>query len=194
MQRPNILVVQSTSSSSQQSSTAMDTKNSKSQKTSVETTETDDAECAICFQPFTLKATLPGCGHSFCFLCIKGVARRRASCPLCRQPIHAEIFQDPVVMIDKNVSSTSQKTATSEDVHRDSGDCSGSSQHKNSPSAEGNEKQSVEATTEERNAISVRWFYQVLTAQILLDNRFPRYHRSDHSRREFSIDLNVFNF
>lgn len=28
--------------------------------------------CSICYEDFNFKTTLPDCGHSFCFLCIKG--------------------------------------------------------------------------------------------------------------------------
>ncbi|KHN83508.1 E3 ubiquitin-protein ligase [Toxocara canis] len=83
-----------------------------------------EEECSICCQPFTLKATLPDCGHSFCFLCIKGVARRRAACPLCRKPIVVEIFRDPILISDER--STSQPSCSQQVVREESpqGECS----------------------------------------------------------------------
>lgn len=52
-------------------------------------------DCAICYESFNFKTTLPACGHSFCFLCIKGVALRGGVCPLCRKPIRRGLFDKP---------------------------------------------------------------------------------------------------
>uniref|UniRef100_F1LCK5 E3 ubiquitin-protein ligase n=1 Tax=Ascaris suum TaxID=6253 RepID=F1LCK5_ASCSU len=65
-------------------------------------TNGSEEDCSICCQPYTFKATLPDCGHSFCFLCIKGVARRHGVCPLCRKPIFAGIFRDPILTTEDN--------------------------------------------------------------------------------------------
>ena len=40
-------------------------------------------ECSVCLQPFSNPVKLP-CGHSFCFLCVKGVATNNHNCALCR--------------------------------------------------------------------------------------------------------------
>ncbi|VDN06267.1 unnamed protein product [Thelazia callipaeda] len=54
-------------------------------------------ECPVCYQEFTYRTRLPDCGHEFCFLCIKGVALRNGSCPLCRKSIPRSLFLDPVL-------------------------------------------------------------------------------------------------
>ncbi|VIO95665.1 WWE domain containing protein [Brugia malayi] len=54
-------------------------------------------ECPICYQEFAYKTELPDCRHTFCFLCIKGVALRHGACPLCRKCIPCDMFRDPVL-------------------------------------------------------------------------------------------------
>ncbi len=49
-------------------------------------------ECSVCLQPFINPVKLP-CGHSFCFLCVKGVANVSHNCALCRyQSIKKMLF------------------------------------------------------------------------------------------------------
>lgn len=62
----------------------------------------NDDVCPICCQQYTFKTELPECGHKFCFLCIKGVALRNGTCPLCRKLIPRGIFRDPVIMTSNN--------------------------------------------------------------------------------------------
>eukprot|EP01006_Ploeotia_vitrea_P035410 TRINITY_DN65873_c8_g1_i1.p1 TRINITY_DN65873_c8_g1~~TRINITY_DN65873_c8_g1_i1.p1 ORF type:complete len:288 (+),score=142.71 TRINITY_DN65873_c8_g1_i1:18-881(+) len=65
----------------------------------------DDLEdCCICMEPMTLPFKTP-CGHTFCFLCLKGVSLRsqqniwggggggsKSQCPLCRADIDNKFF------------------------------------------------------------------------------------------------------
>ncbi|EYB92705.1 hypothetical protein Y032_0191g1327 [Ancylostoma ceylanicum] len=58
----------------------------------------DDDECPVCFQKMILPTAVPGCGHKFCFLCIKGAAIREGetTCPTCRGDVSPSIFKMPV--------------------------------------------------------------------------------------------------
>ncbi|VDD86606.1 unnamed protein product [Enterobius vermicularis] len=64
--------------------------------------------CSICYEDFNFKTTLPDCGHSFCFLCIKGVALRVGSCPLCRNPVQPSLFERPSFCSSDHASSSAQ--------------------------------------------------------------------------------------
>ncbi|MFH4974067.1 hypothetical protein AB6A40_000776 [Gnathostoma spinigerum] len=57
--------------------------------------DTTSEQCPICFCEFSVKTTLPSCQHSFCFLCIKGVALRHGTCPICRTCIPRRLFRNP---------------------------------------------------------------------------------------------------
>lgn len=43
--------------------------------------------CIVCYETITTtnKATIKGCSHEFCFICIKNWAQTSLSCPLCKQ-------------------------------------------------------------------------------------------------------------
>jgi len=67
-------------------------------------------ECSVCLQPFINPVKLP-CGHSFCFLCVKGVANVSHNCALCRKPFPRELIDKPNVLAlelrdDESISST----------------------------------------------------------------------------------------
>eukprot|EP00117_Sycon_ciliatum_P016819 scpid103729/ scgid16080/ E3 ubiquitin-protein ligase RNF146-A; RING finger protein 146-A len=53
-------------------------------------------ECAVCLLQCTLPLCLP-CGHTFCYLCAKGIAFRSRRCALCRQPIPDEVIARPQI-------------------------------------------------------------------------------------------------
>ncbi|VDN34485.1 unnamed protein product, partial [Cylicostephanus goldi] len=57
----------------------------------------DDDECTVCYQKMILPTTVPGCGHRFCFLCIKGAAAigNESNCPKCRGEVSDAIFKRP---------------------------------------------------------------------------------------------------
>lgn len=51
--------------------------------------------CSICYQEPPVNAIQLGCGHIFCYLCIKGAAETTGCCALCRHEIGVEFnFQD----------------------------------------------------------------------------------------------------
>lgn len=54
-------------------------------------------ECSICLQGLINPVKLP-CGHSFCFLCVKGVANINRTCALCRKPFPQEFIDKPTVL------------------------------------------------------------------------------------------------
>ncbi|CAF0869414.1 unnamed protein product [Adineta ricciae] len=54
-------------------------------------------ECSVCLQPLINPVKLP-CGHSFCFLCVKGVANVSHNCALCRKPFSRELIDKPNVL------------------------------------------------------------------------------------------------
>ncbi|XP_023946157.2 E3 ubiquitin-protein ligase RNF146 [Bicyclus anynana] len=56
-----------------------------------------DQDCAICLQKYHHPAELP-CGHVFCFLCVKGIARTSKKCAICRTNIPADYFDHPVLL------------------------------------------------------------------------------------------------
>ncbi|XGW22406.1 hypothetical protein V3C99_004992 [Haemonchus contortus] len=62
-------------------------------------TEDSDDECPVCAQKMILPTTVPGCGHKFCFLCIKGVVLRTNEhlCPMCRGEVSMSIFRSPAM-------------------------------------------------------------------------------------------------
>lgn len=53
-----------------------------------------DMKCPICQDKRRHPLTLP-CGHTFCYLCIKGVYARQRVCALCRQPIPSSCIMSP---------------------------------------------------------------------------------------------------
>ncbi|VDO41506.1 unnamed protein product, partial [Haemonchus placei] len=65
--------------------------------------EDSDDECPVCAQKMILPTTVPGCGHKFCFLCIKGkfmcaVFRTNEHlCPMCRGEVSTSIFRNPAI-------------------------------------------------------------------------------------------------
>ncbi|CAF1030248.1 unnamed protein product [Adineta steineri] len=67
-------------------------------------------ECSVCLQPLINPVKLP-CGHSFCFLCVKGVANVSHTCALCRKPFPRELIDKPNVLAielrdDESLTST----------------------------------------------------------------------------------------
>ena len=48
-----------------------------------------DQECAICYEPLTLRHNLSitPCGHYFCFQCITTSMYKLSTCPCCRKPL-----------------------------------------------------------------------------------------------------------
>ncbi|CAF3352852.1 unnamed protein product [Rotaria socialis] len=67
-------------------------------------------ECSVCLQPYVNPVKLP-CGHSFCFLCVKGVANMSHNCALCRNPFPRELIDKPKVLAlelrdDESITST----------------------------------------------------------------------------------------
>ncbi|KAK6052484.1 zinc finger, C3HC4 type [Cooperia oncophora] len=61
--------------------------------------DSDDDECPVCAQKMILPTAVPGCGHKFCFLCIKGAAFRTQErlCPMCRGNVSVSIFRSPAM-------------------------------------------------------------------------------------------------
>lgn len=53
--------------------------------------EDDKEDCPICYQPITLPYKL-GCGHCFCFLCLKRAYEDKKECPYCRGVISEDIY------------------------------------------------------------------------------------------------------
>ncbi|CAJ0920563.1 unnamed protein product, partial [Mesorhabditis belari] len=53
-------------------------------------------ECPVCTLKMIMPTAVNGCGHKFCFLCIKGVALENAGeslCPMCRGPVDINQFR-----------------------------------------------------------------------------------------------------
>jgi hypothetical protein len=48
---------------------------------------TPDMGCIVCYETITTtnKASIKGCSHEFCYICIKNWAQTSLSCPLCKQ-------------------------------------------------------------------------------------------------------------
>lgn len=76
----------------------------------------DSAKCPICLEALNLPLSLT-CGHTFCFLCIKGVSETHKvspykeddddpACPICRAPVNTDIV-DKATMTNINQSSHS---------------------------------------------------------------------------------------
>lgn len=66
--------------------------------TDVETSVDSDAEtkvCAICLEHPTFAVVTP-CGHTFCYLCLKGVLHtgHQFQCPYCRTPLNSSVLQN----------------------------------------------------------------------------------------------------
>lgn len=69
-------------------------------------------DCAVCLLPCTLPLSLP-CGHTFCYLCAKGIAFRTRRCALCRKSIPDDVIARP--RIDRSqLEPASLSRATSE--------------------------------------------------------------------------------
>ncbi|UJR22450.1 hypothetical protein I4U23_025508 [Adineta vaga] len=72
------------------------------------------ADCSVCLQSIVNPVKLP-CGHSFCFLCVKGVANVSHNCALCRKPFSRELIDKPNVLAatlrDDETLSTSNSTS-----------------------------------------------------------------------------------
>ena len=58
-----------------------------------------DQLCPICQDKIFHPITLP-CGHSFCYLCIKGVYARHGTCAMCRESIPDNCIIKPNAIID----------------------------------------------------------------------------------------------
>ncbi|KAK6026671.1 WWE domain protein [Ostertagia ostertagi] len=89
--------------------------------------EEDDDECPICAQKMILPTAVPGCGHKFCFLCIKGAAFRTQErlCPMCRGNVSTSIFRSPAmrnITIDMH---DPESPTVAEKPSRPKSDCSG---------------------------------------------------------------------
>ncbi|XP_063847848.1 LOW QUALITY PROTEIN: mucin-2-like [Scylla paramamosain] len=50
-------------------------------------------ECPICLGPFTLPLALE-CGHTFCMVCVKGIANTTKNCAICRRDIPRDMLMD----------------------------------------------------------------------------------------------------
>ena len=59
--------------------------------------------CPICQDKKLHSIKLP-CGHSFCYLCIKGVYARQRHCPMCRQPIPVDTITNPSSELNDKLS------------------------------------------------------------------------------------------
>lgn len=94
MRRPHKAAFSVSSENRKEKRVRVEMKEAEAKETDTSGSE-DDNECAVCCQEITYKTTLPDCGHSFCFLCIKGVALRKGACPMCRKEISGEMFKDP---------------------------------------------------------------------------------------------------
>ncbi|KAK2723026.1 E3 ubiquitin-protein ligase RNF146-like isoform X2 [Artemia franciscana] len=61
-------------------------------------------ECPVCLLPCSHPVELP-CNHTFCFLCIKGVAySAQRKCPMCRTPFPREILKNPKVINHEEIA------------------------------------------------------------------------------------------
>ncbi|RWS29977.1 E3 ubiquitin-protein ligase RNF146-like isoform X1 [Leptotrombidium deliense] len=56
-----------------------------------------DSHCCICLQKFVNPVKL-FCGHTFCFLCVKGAANVNKRCAVCRNEIPENYFEKPVLV------------------------------------------------------------------------------------------------
>ncbi|GAB1610765.1 E3 ubiquitin-protein ligase rnf146-like [Argonauta hians] len=59
-------------------------------------------ECAICLHPCEYPVQLP-CKHIFCFLCMKGSAKQRQRCALCRQEIPDSCIVNPPLLDEEQL-------------------------------------------------------------------------------------------
>ncbi|XP_064382254.1 E3 ubiquitin-protein ligase rnf146-like [Halichondria panicea] len=57
--------------------------------------------CCICQEKCVNPISLP-CSHTFCYLCVKGVAARGNKCALCRQRIPSGYLEDPQSVVNKD--------------------------------------------------------------------------------------------
>ncbi len=61
---------------------------------------TEEEPCCVCQEPCVNPVRLP-CSHTFCYLCIKGVAARSNKCALCRKHIPSGYLEDPQSLLAK---------------------------------------------------------------------------------------------
>ncbi len=73
-------------------------------------------ECCICQEKSVNPLVLP-CMHTFCYLCIKGVAARQKRCALCRSPIPPELIEKPLVTNKEEIKSTIEESHDTEAHH-----------------------------------------------------------------------------
>ncbi|XP_042876352.1 flocculation protein FLO11-like isoform X2 [Penaeus japonicus] len=53
----------------------------------------EGSECPICLGPVTLPLVLE-CGHTFCMVCVKGIANTTKNCAICRRDIARDMLMD----------------------------------------------------------------------------------------------------
>ncbi|XP_069982847.1 uncharacterized protein [Penaeus vannamei] len=53
----------------------------------------EGSECPICLGPVTLPLVLE-CGHTFCMVCVKGIANTTKNCAICRRDIPRDMLMD----------------------------------------------------------------------------------------------------
>ncbi len=56
-------------------------------------------ECAICLQG-CVHAVRLRCNHIFCYLCVKGATNQSKRCPICRQVVESNYFENPILIDD----------------------------------------------------------------------------------------------
>lgn len=69
-----------------------------------EESKTEPIDCPVCLGTAVFPTRIP-CGHIFCFLCVKGAARQRNKCPLCRQEIPIDFDKNPAVLEREEIES-----------------------------------------------------------------------------------------
>ena len=61
----------------------------------------DLVECPVCAETMTEPRVLPGCGHTFCVVCVEGCVRvGQLRCPTCRAPFLADEVQPNFALRD----------------------------------------------------------------------------------------------
>ena len=84
-------------------------------------TASGESDCAICLLPCTLPLSLP-CGHTFCYLCAKGIAFRSRRCALCRETIPDDVIAKPHIDLE-NASLPHTAGASSKVADDEADDC-----------------------------------------------------------------------
>ena len=51
-------------------------------------------DCAICYEIMIEPVTLPQCGHSFCYNCLRKAVESRMDCPICKKEISLDLTLD----------------------------------------------------------------------------------------------------